>query len=105
MRFPAELQLLLVPLVVPDGATRSMFFDVALRGEELILKSLLDEAIDPDTTDAFESTALHFAVGSSHVNVVRLLLEAGRGSLQNAREVSLQNASKGSLRNAEPVLN
>ena len=72
-----ELQLLLVPLVVPDGATRSMFFDAALRGEELILKSLLDEAIDPDTTDAFESTALHFAVGSSHVNVVRLLLEAG----------------------------
>lgn len=76
MRFPAELQLLLVPLVAPDGKTRERFFDAALRGEELILKSLLDEAIDPDTTDAFENTALHFAVGSSHVNVVRLLLEA-----------------------------
>lgn len=76
MRFPAELQLLLVPLVVPDGKTRERFFDAALRGEELILKSLLEEAIDPDTTGAFENTALHFAVGSSHVNVVRLLLEA-----------------------------
>lgn len=76
MRFPAELQLLLVPLVVPDGKTRERFFDAALRGEELILKSLLEEAIDPDTTDAFENTALHFAVGSSHVNLVRLLLEA-----------------------------
>jgi len=76
LEFPAELQLLLVPLVAPDGKTRERFFDAALRGEELILKSLLDEAIDPDTTDAFENTALHFAVGSSHVNVVRLLLEA-----------------------------
>ena len=76
VRFPADLQLILVPLIVPDMTATRKFFNAAVAGNKETLELFLHKPIDPDIVFQGQ-TALHIATAHSHYQLVRLLLEAG----------------------------
>ena len=76
-RFPGDLQLLLVPFIVPDVKATRNFFRAVQMGKQPSVEAFLQEPIDPDIVNRSGHTALHEAAAHSHFELVRLLLEAG----------------------------
>lgn len=85
----------------PHDRTALMF--AASQGHTKIIELLLQHRANPNTTNSYKKTALHYAVEGAKVNAVKLLLGAGADILckDNQGETAFDYAKKATYDDAE----
>ncbi len=60
-----------------QGADECEAISCAKSGNSARLRELLDEGLDPNTTDKHGSNGLHWAAGAGHIEILELLVKHG----------------------------
>ncbi|CAE7453457.1 kidins220b [Symbiodinium microadriaticum] len=82
---PLDLTLVLVPFVTASTAQIDELIKAARRGDVSVVEDCLNRPQEPDPPGQ-KASALHHAVQNGHVDVARLLLEAGASKDRTTKE-------------------
>ena len=81
---PADIQLVLLPFIQTSQAQERELMNVAFKGDELQMEQILQRPQEPRVYGSFGPGAqpLQTACGKGHLNIARLLLEAGANCVE-----------------------
>lgn len=104
----AGICLVIVYFLVNGFTTRISIMKAALGGNIEVVKTLLDDGVNPDEADALGQTPLLAAVFNGHVEIVEILLNAGANpdiTYENGATALMLAANKGYVEVVNILLN